>query len=107
MRLALLDSVYPMGDEVVLIYEATGKVVRPGGLPIEQGIAVFNVETMYNIYRALREKAPVTEKLVSVVGEVASPVTLRVPLGVSPFGLRGGGGRCAHPGSGVPWWAAP
>ena len=68
---------------MVLIYEATGRVVRPGGLPIEQGIAVFNVETMYNIYRALREKAPVTEKLVSVVGEVASPVTLRVPLGVS------------------------
>ena len=83
MRLQLLDSAYPMGDEVVLIYEATGKVVRPGGLPIEQGIAVFNVETMYNIYRALYEQAPVTEKLVSVVGEVASPVTLRVPLGMS------------------------
>ena len=83
MRLALLDSAYPMGDEVVLIYEATGKVVRPGGLPIEQGIAVFNVETMYNIYRALQEKMPVTEKLVSVVGEVVSPVTLRVPLGAS------------------------
>ncbi|HJA92338.1 MAG TPA: SLBB domain-containing protein [Candidatus Eisenbergiella merdipullorum] len=83
MRVHLLDSVYPMGDEVVLIYEATGKVVRPGGLPIEQGIAVFNVETMYNIGRALQEAAPVTEKLVSVVGEVASPVTLRVPLGIS------------------------
>ncbi len=38
-----------MGDEVVLIYEATGRVVRPGGLPIEQGVAVFNVGlfTMY------------------------------------------------------------
>ena len=30
MRLHLLDEVYPMGDEVVLIYEATGRVVRPG-----------------------------------------------------------------------------
>ena len=38
VSLHLLDSVYPMGDEVVLIYEATGKVVRPGGLPIEEGI---------------------------------------------------------------------
>ena len=29
----------------MLIYEeATGRVVRPGGLPIEQGVAVFNVE---------------------------------------------------------------
>lgn len=50
MRLALLDEVYPMGDEIVLIYEATGRVVRPGGLPIEEGVAVFNVETVYNSY---------------------------------------------------------
>ena len=30
MRVQLLDSAYPMGDEVVLIYEATGRVIRPG-----------------------------------------------------------------------------
>lgn len=83
MRIQLLDSVYPMGDEVVLIYEATGKVIRPGGLPIEEGVAVFNVETIYNLYRALEEKAPVTDKLVTVVGEVEHPITLRVPLGTS------------------------
>jgi Na+-translocating ferredoxin:NAD+ oxidoreductase RnfC subunit len=34
VRLGLLDEVYPAGDEVVLIYEVTGKVVNPGGLPI-------------------------------------------------------------------------
>lgn len=83
ISLKLLDSVYPTGDEVVLIYETTGRVVRPGGLPIEEGIAVFNVETMYNIYKAVWEKKPVTDKLVTVVGEVASPVTLRMPLGSS------------------------
>ena len=81
MRLALLDEVYPMGDEIVLIYEATGRVVRPGGLPIEEGVAVFNVETVYNIYRAVEMNHPVTDKLVSVVAEVEHPVTVRVPLG--------------------------
>lgn len=81
MRLHLLEEVYPMGDEVVLIYEATGRVVRPGGLPIEQGVAVFNVETIYNVYRAVEEKKPVTSKYVSVVAEVENPVTVRVPLG--------------------------
>lgn len=81
MRLALLEEVYPMGDEIVLIYEATGRVVRPGGLPIEEGVAVFNVETIYNIYRAVEKKQPVTDKLVSVVAEVEHPVTVRVPLG--------------------------
>lgn len=83
MRMQLLDSAYPMGDEVVLIYEATGRVIRPGGLPIEEGVAVFNVETVYNIYRALEQKLPVVDKLVSVVGEVEHPVTVRVPIGIS------------------------
>lgn len=81
MRIHLLEEVYPMGDEVVLIYEATGRVVRPGGLPIEQGVAVFNVETIYNVYRAVQEQKPVTDKYVSVVAEVSNPVTVRVPLG--------------------------
>lgn len=80
IRLGLLDEVYPAGDEVVLIYEVTGMVIRPGGLPIESGVAVFNVETVYNAFRAL-EGQPVTDKLVSVAGEVKRPVTLRVPVG--------------------------
>lgn len=82
VRLGLLDEVYPAGDEVVLIYEVTGKVIRPGGLPIESGVAVFNVETVYNVWNAVNGK-PVTDKLVSVVGEVAHPVTVRVPVGTS------------------------
>ena len=80
MRLGLLDEIYPAGDEVVLIYEVTGKQVRPGGLPIESGVAVFNVETVYNIYQALHGQT-VCDKLISVVGEVNHPVTVRVPLG--------------------------
>lgn len=83
IRLGLLDEVYPAGDEVVLIYEVTGKVVKPGGLPIESGVAVFNVETVYNAYRGLRKDTPVIDKLVSVVAEVEHPVTVRVPLGTS------------------------
>ena len=82
MRIHRLPGAYPMGDEVVLIYEATGKVVRPGGLPIECGVAVFNVETLYNVYRAVWEDHPVTDKYVTVVGEVEHPVTVRVPVGM-------------------------
>lgn len=83
VRLGLLDEVYPAGDEVVLIYEVTKKVVRPGGLPIEQGVAVFNVETVYNAYRAINQSTPVVDKLVSVVAEVDHPVTVRVPIGTT------------------------
>ncbi len=83
IRIHKLPGAYPMGDEVVLIYEATGRVVRPGGLPIEQGIAVFNVETLYNVYRAVFEHKPVTSKVVSIVGEVENPITVRLPIGTS------------------------
>ncbi len=83
VRLGLLDEVYPAGDEVVLIYEVTKKVVKPGGLPIDCGVAVFNVETVYNVYRAVEKNIPVVDKLVSVVGEVEHPVTVRVPIGTS------------------------
>ncbi len=81
MRIHELPGAYPMGDEVVLIYEATGKVVPPGGLPIECGVAVFNVETLYNVYRAVWQKHPVTDKCVTIVGEVEHPITVRVPVG--------------------------
>ena len=77
-----LPSVYPMGDELILIKEVTGRTVQPGNLPASVGVMVSNVETVYNVYRALHGQ-PVTHKFVTVAGEVASPLTLRVPLGTS------------------------
>ncbi len=81
--IGFLPEVYPAGDEVVTIYETTGRVVKPGALPITVGVTVFNVETVYNIYRALHEAAPVTEKYITIAGEVKNPVTLKAPLGVT------------------------
>lgn len=83
VRIGLLEEVYPAGDEVVLIYDVTGKIVPPGGLPIECGVAVFNVETVYNVYRAAMLSEPVQDKLVSVAGEVEHPLTVRLPIGCS------------------------
>lgn len=99
VKLGLLDEVYPAGDEAVLIYEVTGKVVRPGGLPIESGVIVFNVETLYNLYRALHKQEPVVDKLVSVVAEVNSPVTVRMPIGatVEEAVALAGGARIKNP----------
>ena len=75
-----LESVYPAGDEVILIKEVTGKTIAPGSLPISEGIIVCNVESVYNVYRAMKGY-PVTDKFVTVAGEVKTPMTLRVPLG--------------------------
>ena len=46
----VLPNVYPMGDEIVLIYETIGRVIEPGSLPISAGVIVNNVETLYNIF---------------------------------------------------------
>ena len=83
VRIAYLPEIYPAGDEIVTIYEATGRVVAPGALPITVGCVVYNVETVYNVYRAWKEGAPVTHKYVTVAGEVKNPCTLHAPLGVT------------------------
>ena len=75
-----LKPVYPSGDELLLIKEVTGRTVQPGELPVSVGVIVCNVETVYNIGRALSGE-PVTDKFVTVAGEVKHPFTLRVPIG--------------------------
>ena len=82
-EIGLLPEIYPAGDEVVTIYETTGRVVGPGKLPITVGVTVFNVETMFNLARAMKDGAPVTYKYVTVCGEVASPATFKAPLGMT------------------------
>ncbi len=82
MKLCTLPEVYPAGDEVVLTYEATGRVVPAGGIPLAVGVTVLNVETVYNVYRALNGQ-PVTHKYVTVTGEVKNPITLYAPLGMT------------------------
>jgi Na+-translocating ferredoxin:NAD+ oxidoreductase RnfC subunit len=76
-----LADFYPAGDEQVLVYEVTGRVVPPAGIPPEVGVLVMNVETLYNVSRAL-EGQPVTHKFVTVAGAVAAPKTVRVPVGI-------------------------
>lgn len=82
IEICLLDDVYPAGDEVVLTYEVTGKVVPPGNIPLSVGVMVLNVETVYNLYRAMNGR-PVTRKYVTIAGEVENPITVRVPIGVT------------------------
>ena len=83
VEIGLLPEVYPAGDEVVTIYETTGRVVPAGKLPIEVGVTVFNVETILNAYYAIKNGTGVTHKYITVTGAVKNPVTLKVPLGIT------------------------
>ena len=77
----ILPDVYPMGDEISMIFEATGRVVRPGALPASVGVIVNNVETFFDLGRAIRTGKPVTDKWVTVGGDVERPVVVKVPIG--------------------------
>lgn len=82
IEIFFMDSIYPAGDEQILVFEVTGRVVPPGGIPVQVGVVVSNVGTLLNIYYAMEDK-PVTRKLVSVLGEVNNPILLDVPMGIS------------------------
>ena len=77
-----LSNSYPAGDEQVLVYEVFKRIVPEGGIPLDVGVVVLNVETLYNIASALEDR-PVIEKYLTVAGEVKNPATLKVPVGVS------------------------
>ncbi|MBQ7907718.1 MAG: 4Fe-4S dicluster domain-containing protein [Clostridia bacterium] len=76
-----LPDIYPVGDEISLIYEATGKLIKPGKLPITEGIIVYNVETMYNLGRGIKFSEPVTEKWLTIGGDIKNPTVIKVPMG--------------------------
>lgn len=82
VSLRLLESFYPAGDEQVLVYEVTGKVVPPAGIPLDVGAAVSNAATMAAVADAMEGK-PFTRKYLTVAGEVAEPQVLCVPVGTA------------------------
>lgn len=79
MRLVELSDSYPAGDEFILVYDVTKRIIPPGKIPLAVGCVVINVETALNIGLA----RPVTEKFLTVAGAVRDPVTVRVPVGTS------------------------
>ena len=80
IELAELDNFYPAGDEHILVHELLGRTIPPLGLPLDVGAVVSNVGTLYSVSRAM-DGHPVTQRVVTVTGEVARPSLLEVPIG--------------------------
>jgi len=76
-----IDDFYPAGDEQVLVYEVTGRMVPENGLPPDVGCIVDNVETVINIYEAVSRKKPVIKRLLTCTGEVRNPSIVEAPIG--------------------------
>lgn len=82
VKIHVMDSFYPAGDEQGLIYEVFGIALKPGTIPISEGVVVSNVTTARNIYLATKGES-VTKKVVTVTGEVKSPIIVEVPIGTT------------------------
>lgn len=82
VKIKEIPDIYPAGDEVVLTYETTGKIIPEGAIPVMVGVMVINVETVYNIYKAVNSGTPVIEKYVTIGGDVPEDITVRVPVGM-------------------------
>ena len=80
VSLFLLDNYYPAGDEQMVVYDITGRIVPPGGIPLNVGVVVSNAATMLQISEAMRGLA-VTHKYLTVTGYVKRPMVLKVPVG--------------------------
>lgn len=71
---------YPAGWERKLIKETLN--LEYTRLPLEKGIIINNVTTMYAIYYALKYGQPLTEKIITVSGEkVEEPVNIETKIG--------------------------
>ena len=82
IKVVKLKTIYPQGAEKNLIYSITGRQVpNSGGLPMDVGCVVSNVQTAKAIYDAVYEGKPLVERVVTVTGAVKEPKNLLVKIG--------------------------
>lgn len=82
VKVKVLKTKYPQGDERQLIYALTGKELPAGKLPADVGCVVFNAETCAAVYDAFESGMPLVERILTVDGDcIAHPKNLLVPIG--------------------------
>lgn len=84
IKVRVLKTKYPQGDERQIIYALTGIELPMGKLPADVGCCIFNAETCAAIYNAFATGMPLVERIVTVDGDcVKTPKNVLVPLGTS------------------------
>ena len=81
IEIKILPEKYPQGSEKHLIKSILNKEVPSGGLPIDIGCIVFNVQTARAIKRAVCNGIPLTERVITCTGLVRKPKNLNVKIG--------------------------
>ncbi len=84
VKIKILKTKYPQGDERQIIYAITGKELPMGKLPADVGCCVFNAETCAAVYNAFATGMPLVERVVTVDGDcINTPKNVLAPLGTT------------------------
>ena len=79
-----IPAIYPSGGEKQLIQILTGKEIPAGGLPLDLGFLGQNIGTVYSIYQAVIEGAPLISRIITVTGNgILHPQNYEVLIGTS------------------------
>ena len=82
IRVAALKVKYPQGSEKQLIKAILKREVPKNGLPLDVGVIVHNVGTIYAIYQAVQHDQPLIERVVTVTGKhLKEPSNFWVKIG--------------------------
>jgi electron transport complex, RnfABCDGE type, C subunit len=79
IEIKIVDNAYPMGYERLLIKKALN--ISYQRLPKEKGIVVNNINTIYSIYEMLYLNKPVTERIVTITGDIENTTNVLVKVG--------------------------
>jgi len=84
LEVRVVPTKYPQGAEKQLVMATLGQVVPAGGLPLDVGVVVVNVETSAAVARATLRGKPFTHRVITITGRgVERPTNLLAPIGVS------------------------
>ena len=73
---------YPQGGEKQLVKALLNREVPKNGLPLDVGVIVHNVGTIYAIYQAVQHDKPLIERVVTVTGKkLKNPSNFWVKIG--------------------------
>lgn len=79
-----LKSRYPQGAEKVIAFNTTGRIIKEGELPSDQGIIVMNVSTAAFIYDYVHTGMPLVTRRLTIDGDVIkTPCNLIAPIGTA------------------------
>ncbi len=82
IQIAALKVKYPQGSEKQLVRALLKREVPKNGLPLDVGVVVHNVGTVYAIYQAVQHNVPLLERVVTVTGKsLEQPSNFWVKIG--------------------------